>query len=226
MSKLGELIEACQQDIADTKGAEANRLISTKEWTRFANAMENEACRRAYLIKDSSTLAICRVDAVALNPVVKIDPRVLVVNRVSNFTDGAILHKTRADLMDTQFGDGWENELGTPTEWLEGMDTGAIRLYPCPEQTLTLRLTVTRQPLRPMAKLSDAMEINGRYFEGMVAGMLSMAYAKQDVEIVKDLPRSLQKLALFTEEFGPKRSAKTEQFAAEYLGIDPFEGQP
>ena len=225
MNKLGELITACQQDIADTKGVEANKLIKQSEWTRFANAMEIEACRRAYLLKDSSTLALCRVEAQALNPVIRLDDRVILVNRVAYFSNVSILPKTRLDLMDAQMGSGWENETDTPTNWLEGMDTGAIRLYPCPPINITFRLTVTRQPLRPMARLTDTMEISSRYFEALVAGMLSMAYAKQDAEIVKDLPRSMQKLAVFTEEFGPKRSARTEQFASEYLGLDPFEGQ-
>jgi hypothetical protein len=226
MNKLGELIEACQDDIADTKGVEAKKLISVKEWTRFANAMEIEACRRAYLIKDSTTLAICRVEAQALNPVLRLDDRVILVNRVATFAEGYILQKTRLDLMDKMHGGAWESDNDSqPTDWLEGMDTGAIRLYPCPSEAITLRLTVTRQPLLPMARQTDTFEINSRYFEALVAGMLSMAYAKQDVEIVNDLPRSMQKLAVFTEEFGPKRSARTEQFASEYLGLDPFEGQ-
>jgi hypothetical protein len=220
---LGELIDAAQHDLADTKGSDAKRLISRGEWVRYAVDGENEACRRARLILDSTTQAICRPEVAEGEPLVTLDARVLWVRRVSLDSTGRPLSKSRSDLLDLQR-PGWEDETGEVTHFLQDYETGKLRLFRIPEAADVLRLSVYRLPLRPMRENEDAPEIRAQWHERLVNYMLFKAYSKQDVELVRDLPRATAHLGLFEQEFGPKRSAKDEAFNEAMQGLDTLEG--
>ena len=76
---LEELICACRTDRLDD-------TVETYHWskaelTRFLNDAQDEACRRARLLTDSSTPEICRIAVIAGTALYTLDPRIIFVRR-------------------------------------------------------------------------------------------------------------------------------------------------
>ena len=221
MYTLGDLVNAAQDEIRQNQNSE-NLFVSVAELTRYANLMRMEACRRGFLLRDSSTADICQVALPANSTAVAIDPRIIQVNRVVLDSTGDILQKTRLEIMD-RLSTPWQNDIGTPEVWMFGMNNGQMTIYPQTPISDQLNLTVTRIPLAPMSSLDDPIEISDRYFDGLLSGLMYRVCKLQDVEFENINPRTLERLAEFEAEFGPKRSARTEEFIIN-TQIDPLEG--
>jgi hypothetical protein len=209
--KFSELDELFRQEIADEAGAASNdSRVTPKQSLAYANEAEAEACRRARLLVDSSTAAICQIALEVGKSVYPYDPRIILIRRAKLTSATRPLGKVLfADLDEQQ--PGWEDRTGKVEGIVTGMDTGAIRLYRIPTAIDTLNLTAVRLPLKAMAGGGDSPEINPRFHRSLVYWMKHKAYNNQNSELF-DKNRADVHLTLFEQEFGPKSSAISEVF--------------
>lgn len=217
--KVSDLITIARREADDT--VSSPYLWSDPEWIEFAADAEYEAARRARLLKDSTTSAICQISVTAGNPVVALDSRVLFVRRAT--VAGVPLRSIDHRDLDEQVPD-WESLSGTPQAFIRNWDTGTIRLYRAPDADLTLKLRVVRLPLNRIASKDQTPEINPRFHNALVHWMLYRAYSKKDTQ-TQDDQRAATHLALFEQEFGPKSSAIEENWLADNIGDDNHQGE-
>ncbi len=188
----------------------------------WLNEAEQQACRRARLLLDSTTPEITRVTLQVNQPWLELDPRVIFVRRMK-LTDkpDPIRPALRKD-MDLHI-PGWEDHTGDVVGYVPDLETNKVRLYRIPEVQAFARLTVVREPLEPMTELDDTPEIAARYHYGLVYWMLFRAFSKKDAE-TQDDRRAADNLALFEAEFGKLSSAQDEEWIRQNHGVDDFEG--
>jgi hypothetical protein len=208
--KLAELL-AFTRETADD-------LLEKYQWstpfiTRALNEAENQACRRARLIVDSSTPAICRIPLVAGKSLYALDPRILFIRRVKLSTRSEPLGFGRVRDLDMTYPD-WETETGDVIAWIPDFTSGYVRLFREPtsaEVPATVNLTVVREPLRPMVQLEDCPEIKPRYHYRLAEWALYRMFMQRDSERY-DPDRAARHLAEFEAEFGKPSSAVEEQW--------------
>lgn len=217
---LSDLIEQARIRADDT--VSTAYLWTDAEWKRYANEAEREACRRARLIVDSTTVSVCRVTLAAGTKTYSLDPRVIFIRRAK--LSGVAVPLRRVSYRDLDRSvPGWEDETGEPMAHVPDMDTGKFRPYPAPTAAGTVTLTVVRLPLCDMVQDEDEPEINDRYHESLIHWMLYRAYSKQDAE-TKDAQKAAENLALFEQEFGKKSSAIDEEWIEREHGYTDEEG--
>jgi hypothetical protein len=206
----------------ETDDQSAPYLWSDAEVTDYANDAQNEACRRARLIRDSATAAVCQYAVAINNPVIALDLRVISVRRVKLASRSQPLTRRYLADMDA-LTPGWEALTGPVTDYVADYQTQAIRLFRTPTATDTLNLTVSRLPLADLAANGDVPEINPAYHRSLRFWMLYRAYSKRDAE-TNDPQRAKAALAMFEAEFGPRSPAFEEEWAREQYGMDGADG--
>lgn len=177
--------------------------------TIFANEAQDEACRRAKLLRDS-TSAWCTIAVAPGDATIPLDPLVIQVLRA--FADGRQMILTRSDVMDAT-APGWEFQPARsgPTHLISGLDTDALHLWPIPDKACTIKLTVSRLPLRAMAANGDKPEIRKELHAALVDWMLYRVFSITDSELFDPFkgPASLKR---FEDEFGGKASGRNEEW--------------
>ena len=217
---LGALIALFRQEADDQS---VPYLWSDAEATDYANDAQNEACRRARLIVDSSTAAVFQLAVGSGNPVLTLDSRVLFVRRAKLASRSAPLVRRHLTDMDIE-APGWEAQTGIVDAYLPDWQTGALRLYRIPAATDTLNLTVVRLPLADMANLTiDTPEIHTRLHRSLRFWMLWRAFSKQDADTA-DPKRAATNLAQFEAEFGSKSAAIEEEWIRAQQAYDGYDG--
>lgn len=191
-------------------------FVTDERLIALAVEAEEEACRRAELLRDS-TSAMCSVAVTADNAVVTIDPRIIDVRRARLASDTFPLGTLTVDEMDEAH-PGWEDETGTPRAVVTGYQTNALRLWPVPTANDTLRLTVTRLPLTDVNAVDDTPEIPAPYHRKLAQWLLYRVYSVQDSELF-DAQKADKCLAAFEREFGKEQSARNEQWRRERIQI-------
>ncbi|MDD5375279.1 DUF6682 family protein [Acidithiobacillus sp.] len=216
---LDDLIAQARLRAQDTV---APYLWSNAEWMAYANEAQREACRRARLIVDSSTAAICTITVDGVSPTFELDPRVLFIRRAKPSWSSVPLKRIGYQDLDKQ-APGWEDETSASPAWyVPDMDENKFRPYPTPSVSGTVKLTVVRLPLEDMG-LSDEPEIKPQFHDSLLYWMLHKAYAKQDSEVT-DKKLSMDNLALFEQEFGKKSSAIDETWLQREANYTESEG--
>lgn len=193
----------------DADDATAPYLWSDEEAMDFANDAEAEACRRARLLVDSSTAAICALDLlVADGALVALDERIMFVRRARLEGQRPLARMNMQDMEDSN--PLWQDApAGTPRVFITDYQTGSLLLWPTPDADATLLLTVVRTPLVEMNDEQDSPEIAPRFHRSLRYWMLFRAYSKQDAA-ANDPKKAADSLALFEQEFGKKSSALDE----------------
>ncbi len=205
-----ELDQLFRREINDEVGVGSDQRVETWQSLAYANEAQDEVCRRAKLLVDSSTTAICQISVTAGNNLYTYDSRIISIRRAKLASRAKPLGKVFfADL--DELTPGWETRTGTVEALVTGMDTGKVRLYRISTVNDTLNLTVVRLPLAPMVNSGDSPEINVRFHRSLVYWMKHKAYNNQDSELF-DKNRSDVHLAHFEREFGPKSAAINEVF--------------
>ena len=115
---LKELRLAARIDLDDR---EAPYLWSDAELNDYANRAQNEACRRARLIQDSTTDAVTLLTLVAGEPTVDLDPRILFIRRAKLAGRTQPLGRISYKELDRRAGD-WESETGEPRAYVPDFD--------------------------------------------------------------------------------------------------------
>lgn len=188
----------------------------------FANEAEEEACRRAHLLRDSTTSAVCTVAVTAGDPVITLHASIIDVLRVRMASETVPLQIVPQDEMD-RVNVGWDTMTGKPRAVVTGRDTGKLRLWPSPTANETLTLTVTRLPVAAMNDPEDTPEIPAQYHRALAQWMLYRVFSIRDSELF-DPNKAATALAKFEQEFGKRQSARNEAWRREHLqsGADPI----
>jgi len=217
---LEELISACRTERLDD--AKDPFLWSDDELTGYFNDAQDEACRRARLLVDSSTAAICSIAITANNALYALDPRVIFVRRAKVASRTKLLGFASYLDMDEHCA-GWEDRTGTIEAVITDFETGTLRTYRTPTADDTLKLTVVRTALEPMAAGEDP-EIAPRFHRSLIEWACYRAYNKHDVDAL-DPKKAERALAEFEREFGPKSPAIDEIYQAMRQPFDGSDGR-
>lgn len=197
-------------------------FVADDDLMDFANEAEEEACRRALLLRDSTTAAVCTVAITAGNPVFTLHASVIDVLRVKMASETVPLAIVPQDEMD-RVNVGWDTMTGKPRAVVAGRDTGKLRLWPSPTVNETLALTVTRLPVAEMNDLEDTPEIPRQYHRALAQWMLYRVFSIRDSELF-DPNKAANALANFEREFGKRQSARNEAWRQERIqgGAEPI----
>jgi hypothetical protein len=183
-----------------------DNLWKDAELIRWANWAEREACIRAKLLFDKTTAGLAVYTLGAGEFEATMDRRVLFIERA--WFDGEPLAVTDEDQLRHCYGSRWANRTGTPQAYYT--TNGVIGLFPKPLNGGELATRCCRLPLTPMNSINDTPEIPEPYHMGLVEGILSKAYMKQDVETL-DKQAAADNAAVFAATFGAQISVKTQQ---------------
>jgi hypothetical protein len=134
------------RDLADDKALPY--LWSDFVMTQYAAEAEMEAARRARLLKDSSTAAVCQYAVTAGQQKITLDPRVIFIRSVKIGSKTIPLSRFHRTDMDFTFPD-WDNtvNLGDVNRFIPDRDSGVLWFdgqFPASD---TVYLTVVREPL-------------------------------------------------------------------------------
>lgn len=216
---LEAMIASARSRTGDTK---TPQLWTDDEWAEYATDAEQEACRRARLIVDSTNAEICVIAFNSTDKFYELDPRIIFIRRVK--VDGISRPLGKISYQDLDSGQpGWEEEEGEPRAFILDMEDNKLRPYPAPDRDYTARLTVVRTPLDVLANDNDEPEIKARYHQSLLFWMLYRAYSKQDSD-TQDDEKAAANLAMFENEFGKKSTAVDETWIAREHGYDEHEG--
>lgn len=203
--QLSDLITLFRNEVDDTV---VPYLWSDAEVIEFANDAQLEAARRARLLLDSSTVAVCQIAVVANTALYALDPRVIFVRRARLVGSHPLARKNVQDMDNEQA--GWEDATAaTPLAFVTDFETGKLKLYPPPNASSTLALTVVRTPLADMTNEDDTPEIHARFHRSLRFWMMYRAYSKKDAD-ANDPKKAIESMTLFEQEFGKKSSAIDE----------------
>jgi hypothetical protein len=195
---LSDLITLARIDLDDE--AAPNRW-SDEELEDAANEAVDEACRRARLLRDSTTTAICQIALTAGQTLAVLDPRVIRVERAR--IDGQVVPLSLKLMRDMdRCAAGWEDyENAIPTVAVVDYQSRVLRLVPGTEGVATLKLTVVRLPLAPLAADDDVPEIPAHVHRSLRHWIVYRCLMNPDSE--KNNPKGAATAhALFEREFG------------------------
>lgn len=213
---LAELIALYRADSLDLP---EQSLCSDDLLALYANEAQDEACRRALLLRDSSS-GLCEISFDAGDESVTLDRRIIRVLRA--FVDGREVATVNVDDMDC-FRPGWQFESarnGKPQRLVTGMTTGKLFLWPIPAEAGEIKLTVQRLPLHRMKCREDEPEIRPELHAALVPWMLYRAYSRMDTDLYNDAKAAVQ-LAKFEAEFGGKVGGRNEEWVRQGQGPMP-----
>lgn len=203
---LRDLIQLFRQEVDDLSEP---FLWSDDEAIDFANDAQQEACRRARLLVDSSTTAICQIAVTGgASGLLTLDARVIFV-RKARFASSLPLKRMSMQDMEAYDPYWQDTTASTPTVFVPDLETGKLQLWPKPSASGTLLLTVVREPLADMDSDDDTPEIPARWQRSLRHWMVFRAYSKQDSQAA-DPKKAAAALALFEQEFGAKSGAIDE----------------
>lgn len=196
----------------DTRDDRTPPMWSDDEIDGYANDAEDEACRRALLLVDSTSSA-AEVSLSAGDLGVELHPSVIYIRRARSANAGQFSPKV-ARSMDDEI-PGWEDTApGRPVVFVPDWQSGYLRLWPPSATDDVVRLTVVRTPIKPMTADSDVPEIPTRYHRALLDWMKHLGYQKQDADTM-DLVKAAKFEERFAAEFGPASTAKDEHWALE-----------
>jgi hypothetical protein len=203
---LAELITLYRADSGDEA---TPPFCSDALLTIYANEAEEEASRRAKLLRDS-TSSVCTIAFEADDETISLDPVILQVLRV--FVNGREACVVNVDHMDSVI-PGWQFSLNRdrPVRLVSGLTSGKLHLWPRPKEDGAVTLTVERLPLESMSATTDAPEIRPELHRSLVPWMLYRAYSREDSDLYNDRKAAIH-LAKFEAEFGQKASGRNEEW--------------
>ncbi len=185
--------------------------LTTEKAVLYFNEAIHEACRRARLLVDRTTAAICEIAVTAGSPVISYSPRIIKIRRVRLVGRETPLTRRYVADMD-RLGSNWEEQTGTTDSYVADYATGKIFLHRIPAENGTLKLVVVRLPLADLTgALAEEPEIAPHYHPALVSYVVYKMRSIEDTELYDPRKAALAE-AEFEREFGPKRSALNEVY--------------
>lgn len=205
---LAELLQQTRIDLDDT---EQDYLWSDAELKRHLNEGYNEAVRRARLIVDASTSAVCSIAVTAGTASYDLHSSIYRVLEVYGTWDASRpLRKFTTREMELHRRD-WRTETGEPSGYILDFETGKLRLNTIPDTNGTLSLRVYRLPLEALSADSDVPVIRADLHEKLIHWVRYKAYLKPDSDTLNK-QGSADALALFEQEFGPAKPVWSDEY--------------
>jgi hypothetical protein len=192
---------------------QAPYLWSLAEISAYLNSAIDEACERALLIEDRTTIACCQISLTAGVSSYPLHDSVLRVKRV--VYDGFPLAETSVEMMDCAV-PSWETLSGRPSQYL--MTETNIRLVPTPTvdsvaATSSISMTVNRTHLVPFTDATPETttpEVKSLYHMRLMPWMYRCALMKKDSETL-DEPEAARQEAIFERSFGIRPDANVQR---------------
>ena len=148
------------------------------ELNLYANEAEKIICRDAKVLEDSTTDSICNIDVVASTLDYELDETIIWISNAKLTASDFTLTKTTKMDMDRSY-PGWRSATAAePTRYLLDYRHNYITLYPPPDTTYTLNLSVFRYPEDDMALDNDEPEIPVQFHHALIDGICYQAYLK------------------------------------------------
>lgn len=192
---LADLIAAYRSDAVDNA---LPYLASDSDLTIWFAEAQEEACIRARLIYDTSTLAICKVQVTAGTRSYPLHAAVFEI-AFATLTDGNG-EVSKLDQMDrvelTRISPDWRLKTERPKFLIH--DDTRIELAFTPDQDYELTIEAYRLPLQPIA---NGLEIAGAHHRRLVDWALYRAYSRPDADL-QDAEKAGNALANFEAYFG------------------------
>lgn len=216
LRELIDLYRAQARDESTAIGGDGRDVLCSDELlTIYANEAEDEACRRAQLLRDAMS-PLCTVAYAVGDAAIALDARIVQVLRA--FVDGWPVDVLGVQQMDAQ-NPAWMATPPTvtaakPLALVAGMTDGHLHLWPVPSQAGQIKLQVQRLPLKSMrleTADTDRPEIRPELHRSLVHWMLYRAYNRGDTELFNDGKAAVH-LAQFEAEFGRKSSGRNEEW--------------
>lgn len=214
LRELIDLYRAQAHDQSTAIGGDGSDLLCSDELlTIYANEAQDEACRRAQLLRDAMS-PLCTVAYAAGDVAIALDARIVQV--LHAFVDGRPVDVLGEQQMNA-FMPAWlaaSESAPRPTVLVAGVTDGHLHLWPVPSQAGQIKLQVQRLPLKPMrveTADTDRPEIRPELHRSLVHWMLYRAYNRGDTELFNDGKAAVH-LAQFEAEFGRKASGRNEEW--------------
>lgn len=195
---LDALLEQWRGILRDQAGRE---WYTDDDGILWLNEAQVEACRRSALLF-SSTAVFCTIAVGVGNASYALDPRIVLVQRAHLAGASEPLWLSSQAEMDL-YTPGWETRTGTPRYFLADYEARRFLLSPTPSAVATLKLTVQREPLAPMAGDSDVPEIDPQCHMQLLDWALFRAYSQHDADTY-DPVKAGDHLARFEASFGSR----------------------
>lgn len=155
MTTLQQIIDDFRE-LFDDKGSPP--LWTDAVLQGYANEAQVEAARRARLIEDRDTAAICQIAVSTGTSVYAVDHRVIRLKRVKLASQDQKLQKMDERVLDRML-PSWESLLAAPPEGWIPWGSRQIRLVPTPDAADTAALWVIREPLLRMRLAQSAKSV-------------------------------------------------------------------
>lgn len=174
-----ELLEAFRDEMVDT---EAPYLWSDAAIYRYLDDAQKMFCRLTEGVEDSRTTALTQLAVTPGTEWLTLSPLILKVRtalRADNGREVSIIPIEKAQDLGIRF----NGQAGPVKHLVAGMEKRALRLWPVPNETVTLNLSVFRLPLQKITDAGDQeLEIDEQHHEALLFWMKHKAYDKQDAE--------------------------------------------
>jgi hypothetical protein len=210
-----ELVTALRNLLDDN---EIPNLWTSAELLTYLNDAEEQACRRAYLLKDKDTASVCHLSIVASVGVYELHSKVIRVDRLA--VSGLKYDQKTRDWLDGTF-EGWEETYGTIPGYFCHEADNELVITPMLYSAVVASLIVNRLPLRPMnldsGSIVNVPSIAEMYHADLLLWGAHRAYMKNDSDTLNvQLAQTYE--AKFTARFGPIPSIRDERIRKQIPG--------
>lgn len=209
---LQQLITKARYRLDDNKTPQE---WSNDELKGYLNEAINEAAIRSRCIIDSTTEDCCLINVTAGSSAVTVHPSVFDIKRVYDTTNKLELSKISYDDLD-KIDSNWQSKTGKPTHYVydlnhiyDGDRRNSVTLYPVPESSLALNLTVYRTSLNDL-DLSDTPEIPEHQHNDLIWWVCYLAFMRMDINEYGNKSQECERQ--FTIAFGEKQNSQTIEF--------------
>ena len=177
---------------------------SDAEIVDYLNEAVDEACERAKLIEDRTTVIVCSITTALNTNSYVLHPSINEIKRAT--FKGRLLTETSEEALDDT-DSGWETRKGAPGHYIYSPGV-SLRLTPTPTEAGPIALTVYRNPLDPLTLNNDfdEPEIHQRHHLNLLDWLYRCAYLKHDSEVYNPV-KSAEYEARFEALFGKRVSA-------------------
>lgn len=146
----------------------------------YANEAQKKFAQLTDGIPDSSTAEVVELSVVPAQDSYPLHPTILKIRSAMRADTGRPVDVLNIEDMPTR-GYYFDGIPGTVKALVIGMDADTARVWPMPNETVTLRLSTYRLPLVEIID-EQALEIPLQHHESLLLWMKSRGYLKQDAE--------------------------------------------
>lgn len=174
-----ELLDAFRDEMFDTVEP---YLWSDAFIYRAIDDAQKMFCRLTEGIEDARTAGLTKIAVEAGTDWYDLSPLILKLRSVHRADNGLSVRVVGAELCD-KLGIQFDGSVGPVTAVVTGLEKSAARIWPMPNETVDLNLSVFRLPLAPITGAGDeTLEIDDQHHWHLLNWVKHLAYLKPDPE--------------------------------------------